>query len=716
MRFTKPFVLCLLIAAFAVVNFAQTPEKPLTKAILADIIAKKAETGPFVLLTPEDLAGYSAENLGDPCNTAAPITFGQTINGSLAGTDCQLDDSTYADFYTFNGTSGQQVTISLNSSAFDAYLGLANMSGTFVIEDDDSGGGTNARIAATLPETGAYIILANSVFPNSFGGYSLNLSGTAACTYSINPSSANIPGLGSTYTFSLITQQGCQWGAVAHDSFITINTPSGNGPATISYTVGNNTAGTPRSGTITVGGQTFTVTQESINCTYSITPTSVDVPAGGVTADFTMNTAQGCPWIAYYNDWWIWTTNDVHYGPGPATYYVQPNNGADRVGTVTVAGNTFTVRQPGLGCTYSVSPVDIRVSPAGQYGDISVQTQPGCTWSFSAGASWVEFPNGSTGTGPGTATYRAYANNTFAARTWTITFNGVSSVPVIFRQGGIPYRTAFDFFGDSKVDLSVYRPSTGQWYIHDSQFNGNYAFNFGSAGDIIAPGDYNGDRMTEMVVFRPGNGSWYFFDSVANTYSTVHFGSDGDVPVPADYDGDGITDIAVFRPSASLWYIRRSADGSVAVAQFGVNGDAPVAADYDGDGKADIAIWRPSVGEWWIARSSDGAVNAVQFGQSGDKAVAGDYTGDGKTDVAIFRPSNGFWYVLRSEDYSYFAFPFGTAGDMPAPGDYDADGITDPSVFRPSNGTWYVNRSGSTVMTAQYGTNGDLPVAGAFVR
>jgi len=713
---------CKLVVGFLVVfcasalAAAQTHEKPVSKAILDGITAKSGQVGPFLLLTPDDLKGELLKIAGDPCNQAAPIGFGQTINGSLTSSDCRLDDNSYADFYTFSGTQGQQVTINLSSGAFDTYLGLANESGTFVVEDDDGGGGTNSRIVATLPASGTYIILANSLLANTFGSYSLSLAGSTPCTYSINPATADVPGLGATHSFALTTQPGCQWGAVSQSSFITVNNNSGNGSATISYTVGTNTSGATRTGTITVGGQTFTVTQVSINCTYSITPASIDAPAGGGTFEFTVNAPAGCSWIAYYNDWWIWTTNDPRTGTTNVVYVVQPNNGADRTGTITVAGNTFTVRQPGRNCTYSVSPTDIRVSPAGQYGTLSVTTQPGCTWSFFVGYSWVEFPSGATGTGTGTASYRAYANSSFNPRTWTVSFTGVSSVPIIFRQNGMPYRTGFDFFGDSKVDLSVYRPSTGQWIIRDSQFNGVYTFGFGLPGDVIVPGDYDGDRNSEIAVFRPGSGTWYLYDRNAGTYAAIPFGEQGDVPAPADYDGDGKTDIAVFRPSSSVWYIRRSTDSGYTIAQFGISTDVPVPADYDGDRKADIAIWRASAGEWWIFRSSDGQVAAAQFGSASDRAVPGDYTGDGKTDIAIWRPSNGYWYILRSEDYSYFAFPFGADGDQPAPGDYDADGITDTAVFRPSSATWYVNRSASGVMIAQFGSPGDFPIPGAFVR
>lgn len=699
---------------------AQSPKKPLTKEILADIVSKKGGMSPFVMLTPNDFEGFSGFVGGDPCSTALIIDFGQTVNGSLAASDCRLDDNSYADFYVFNGNQGQQITINLSSAAFDTYLGLANETGTFVIEDNDGGGGSNSRITATLPATGVYIILANSFLPNAFGQYSLSLAVAPVCTYSLEPTSSSVPGAGGTFTFAVNTQPGCYWTTYYDIYSVVLSsvTSAGIGPGTVSYRVSPNSSGSNRSDIIRVSGQVFTVNQTFLVCTYSISPTSADHSPDAGTYQFMMNTAEGCPWIAYYgqNDYWLWTSNELRRGPGPVVYTVAANNGVDRTGTIVVAGNTFTARQIGRNCTYSVSPTNIRVSPAGQYGTISVETQPGCTWSFWVGYSWVVFPFGSVGAGSATVAYQAYANSSFTPRTWTVLFTGATTFNVVFSQSGIPYRTRFDFFGDSKADLGVFRPSTNEWVLLDSQYDGVYSYRFGVQGDILVPGDFNGDRYTEIAVFRPSSGAWYMFDRATNTYSTIQFGTDEDIPAPADYDGDGMTDIAVFRPSTGVWYIARTSDGGVTIARFGLSTDAPVPADYDGDGKTDIAIWRRSVGEWWYWASSSGQVFAAQFGTSTDKAAPGDYTGDGKADIAIWRPSNGFWYVLRSEDYSYFAFPFGLDGDIPVPGDYDADGMFDASVFRPSNATWYSNRSASNVLTRQFGLAGDQPVSGAYVR
>ena len=275
----------------------------------------------------------------------------------------------------------------------------------------------------------------------------------------------------------------------------------------------------------------------------------------------------------------------------------------------------------------------------------------------------------------------------------------------------------FDFDGDGKTDLSIFRPGppTGaEWWYLKSSNGGNGATQFGSATDKLVPADYTGDNKTDVAFWRPSTGFWYVLRSDDFSFYAFPFGSSGDVPAPADYDADGKTDAAVFRPSNSTWFISNSSGGTT-IQQFGVSGDVPVPADYDGDAKADIAIYRPSLGQWWLVRSTAGTV-AYQFGTSTDKTVSGDYTGDGKADVAFWRPSTGEWYVLRSENNSFYAFPFGTSTDIPSPGDYDGDGKYDAAVFRPSNSTWFVNRSGGGTLIQQFGITGDLPVPNAFVR
>ena len=269
-----------------------------------------------------------------------------------------------------------------------------------------------------------------------------------------------------------------------------------------------------------------------------------------------------------------------------------------------------------------------------------------------------------------------------------------------------------DFDGDGRSDVSVYRPSTGSWYLQQSQ-DGIKAAQFGIASDKIAPADFDGDGKTDIAVYRPSTGIWYVMNSSSGTVSYSNFGVAEDVPVPADYDGDGKADIAVFRPTNGTWYRRNSDDGSFAAVQFGSLGDKPTVGDFDGDGRSDIAVFRPSNGAWYRINSSDGSFTSQVFGLSNDVVVPADYDGDGKADIAVFRPSNGYWYIRNSSSTAVSYVPFGSPGDIPAPADFDGDTKADLTVFRPSSGIWYHSNSWDNSFSAiQFGTDGDLPTQG----
>lgn len=104
------------------------------------------------------------------------LLCGSTTNDELTMTgSCRIpDDSSYVDFYSFDGTAGQQVTITMSAS-YDTFLFLLDPSATTAATDDNSGGGTNARIVFTLTSTGTWFIAANSLAANTFGNYSLTL-------------------------------------------------------------------------------------------------------------------------------------------------------------------------------------------------------------------------------------------------------------------------------------------------------------------------------------------------------------------------------------------------------------------------------------------------------------------------------------------------------------------------------------------------------------
>ena len=279
-------------------------------------------------------------------------------------------------------------------------------------------------------------------------------------------------------------------------------------------------------------------------------------------------------------------------------------------------------------------------------------------------------------------------------------------------------RNSFDFDGDGKSDISVFRASDRNWYLNRSS-QGFAAVQWGLASDKLAPADFDGDGKTDVAVWREGSlADFYVLNSADNTVRVEQFGQTGDALTVGDWDGDGKADPAVYRDSAvgsqSYFYYRGSNNNpnrNVTYLPWGTTGDKPQLGDFDNDGKADAAVFRPSNATWYIRQSSDSLVRYENWGLATDKFVPADYDGDGKTDLAVFR--NGTWYIRNSSNNQTQYINFGIGADIPVPADYDGDGKADVAVFR--NGTWYLLQSTSGVSIQQFGLANDKPVPAAFI-
>ena len=138
---------------------------------------------PFLTAVRQGRAARTAQRQGPAPGDIPPKQLslnGSPITGRLGrGSNVLPVDNSFFDLYAFEGKAGQRIQIDMRSQQIDSFLILLDPNGNEVAQDDDTGGGSNARIVATLPVNGNYLLMANSYQAGQAGTYSLRAQATA---------------------------------------------------------------------------------------------------------------------------------------------------------------------------------------------------------------------------------------------------------------------------------------------------------------------------------------------------------------------------------------------------------------------------------------------------------------------------------------------------------------------------------------------------------
>ncbi len=403
-----------------------------------------------------------AANTGTSQRTGTITIAGQTHTVAQSGnTTCTFTIAPLNLSYTDVAGSG---TVNVSTTSGCNWAASSNDSWITVTSGSTgSGNGTvGYNVAAntgTTTRTGT-ITIAGQL-------HSVTQSAPTACSYTISPTALSYNSTGGSGIVNVTTTSGCAWTATSNSSWITISSgSSGSGNGSVNYTVAANTGTTQLTGTITVAGQTHSVTISGVNCNYTISPTALSFTslAGSGTINVASNT--GCNWTASTTDSWITiTSGSTGSGNGTVSYSVTANTSAtQRLGSILVGGQSHTVVQNGTStCTYTLTPASLTLSSSANTGTVNITTTSGCTWTAVSNDNWIFISSGNSGSGNGTVNYSVTANPNQTQRVGTITIGG--QIYTITQTGVICPATPIVQAAGCSLATSQISNVTYQWYI-----------------------------------------------------------------------------------------------------------------------------------------------------------------------------------------------------------------------------------------------------------
>jgi VCBS repeat-containing protein len=241
-------------------------------------------------LTFIPLTGFSGTaslqlSTNDQGNTGAGGAFSDFDTVSITVLDIGAFRFSASSYSVNEGGGSSTITVVRTGGSAEAVtVGYTTRNGTATAGADYTTTGGILRFAAgeTSKTFSVAIIDDAAVEGNEFlnlelsaptGGASLGSPASAiltildndSCSYSLSASSRTSPPAGETLVVNVTAQSGCAWTAVSNSSFINVVSGlTGSGNGAVNLVIAANNSGVPRTGTVTIAGRTFTVTQPEL--------------------------------------------------------------------------------------------------------------------------------------------------------------------------------------------------------------------------------------------------------------------------------------------------------------------------------------------------------------------------------------------------------------------------------------------------------------------
>jgi hypothetical protein len=340
------------------------------------------------------------------------------------------------------------------------------------------------------------------------------------CSYALAPQSVSVSASASTASVNVTTSTGCGWTATSNAPWITITSgASGTGSGSVGYSIASDPGPGSRSGTLTIGGQTFTVNQVVAGAT-KIGTYNAGVWSLDLNGNFTFDNAA----VDRQSYWTLGQSGEIPvYGDW---------NGDGRTKIGVYFNGTWLLDYNGNGI-WDGPGIDKLV--------------------FHGGPGYV--PVVGDWNGSGSTKIGVYQNGI-----WQLDYNGnfVWDGPGIDKLvffGGPGYMPVVgDWNGSGTTKIGVYQ--NGTWLL---DYNGNFAWDgsgvdkvvfHGGPGFTPVVGDWNGSGTTKLGAYQNGlwlldfNGNFVWDGSGIDR--VVFFGGTGYTPLVGDWNGGGTTKIGAY--------------------------------------------------------------------------------------------------------------------------------------------------------------------------
>ena len=221
------------------------------------------------------------------------------------------------------------------------------------------------------------------------------------------------------------------WGVKPNASWISVvDAGNGQGGDAVSVAISENPSYKARTGTVTIGTETFTVTQEGRTAlAFAISPAQTSAAVSGANGLVSVTATPDLPWTAASGANWITVLANFQKGAGNGNvvYTVSPQSTLyARTGTVTVTpeavsgmlAKTHTVRQ--AAATSALSATGHEFAAAGETATVEVTVNDIVEWKVEGLPDWITLSGSASRVGPGTVTLAASANETVYPRNATV--------------------------------------------------------------------------------------------------------------------------------------------------------------------------------------------------------------------------------------------------------------------------------------------------------